>query len=624
MLHRLALTALLLTALAGAQAQQITAADHNVNGWVSKGTQVRFTMRGTPGGQAMVRLVGVQAETAMRERARGQYEALWTPADGLSSPRTTAVIRLTVNNKTVEMLCPRPLAIDTTIPATAELTPADGATVKGARPEMSALVIDPGGSGVDPTSLQLLVDEEDFTAVATFADGRVRCVPNKDLANGTHNITLVVSDNAGNVVTVKWAFNVGAAGGAAPAVDTGGITVEGDSWIEAGDSIKVTANGPNGAQASFSLIGVQDNIPMQAARNGVYVGTWTPPKGKAITVSGVPLIVRFKAGRTETAIQHPGTLSIDTVGPEVEPWLPVEGGSVNTQTPIFLAYLSDAPGSGVKAETLKWTVDGQTLQADAQEYANGQFMWRPKQPLRVGAHSVRLDIADVAGNVSSKNWAVTITNDGTPIREVIHDARGLLAAEAPVVFHVVAGAKGKTTIDIGDRARFDLPEVQPGVYEGTFKVRMGDQWDNALVTVLFTDAQGKTWTMRSPRGVSTARRPARGNAPPKPDAPAMTKPEITSPTEGATVNSPLTITGKAAAGSQVRLKLDYTTKVLLLNFTGTLLEQVVTADADGNWKLAGVNLDTAATGRGTSFTLTTWMVSDGDKLSDPTTVHFKR
>ncbi len=627
MLRRLAWTSLLVVALSAAQAQnapQITALDHNVNGWVTRDTQVRFTLRGTAGGQAVVQLVGLPTQVAMRERARGQYEASWTPEDGISAPRVPVRATLTVNGRKDEMVAARPLAIDTVPPTVTELTPADRATVQTMRPEISARVADTGGSGVDALTLQVVIDQDELTPVASMAAGRTVVVPPADLAPGAHQITLEISDQAGNTTSARWSIVCGGTD-RAPATDTGGIQVEGDSWIEAGDSIKVTANGPARAQATFSLVGVQDNIPMRQVGNGVYEGTWAAPADRAITVTGVPLLVRFKAGNTETTVQHPGTLSIDTVAPQVEGWHPMQGGQVNDPRPWIHAFLADGSGSGINAGSLQWLLDDQRLDPDEIDLANGRFVWRPKNALRVGAHFARLVVKDVAGNQTSHAWAFTVTNDGNPVRQIIHDGRGLLQPGDAVSFQVEAGPRGKVTVDVGDKVRFDLPEVAAGSYVGQWKVRPADRFADARVTVIFTDAAGKAWPSVAPQRVTTAAKPVQGAAQPTtPAAPAMTKPTIASPTEGATVDSPLTITGKAAAGAEVRLKLDYVTRILVLNVAGTLLEQVVKADADGNWRLDGVNLDTSGTGRGTRFTLTAWMVSAGDKLSDPTTVTFRR
>jgi archaellum component FlaG (FlaF/FlaG flagellin family) len=65
-----------------------------------------------------------------------------------------------------------------------------------------------GGSGVDPSSLQVLVDGSDVTSWGDFDGSRFRYAPG-DLGAGVHTISVTVADRAGNVAgPLMWQFAV--------------------------------------------------------------------------------------------------------------------------------------------------------------------------------------------------------------------------------------------------------------------------------------------------------------------------------------------------------------------------------------------------------------------------------
>jgi hypothetical protein len=69
------------------------------------------------------------------------------------------------------------------------ILPADGATVKGVRPEIAAR----WSGSVDPDQISLFIDNEDVTAMADIQGGKIQYQPVMDLAPGTHTIRLSLS-----------------------------------------------------------------------------------------------------------------------------------------------------------------------------------------------------------------------------------------------------------------------------------------------------------------------------------------------------------------------------------------------------------------------------------------------
>jgi hypothetical protein len=97
--------------------------------------------------------------------------------------------------------------IDVTPPTISDLQPADGAYVNDPMPEISAVVQDePGGSGIDPGSIELRVNGELVEHAYDPETGKVSYTPEEPLEEGLHAVSLSVADFGGNVtatVTVE-------------------------------------------------------------------------------------------------------------------------------------------------------------------------------------------------------------------------------------------------------------------------------------------------------------------------------------------------------------------------------------------------------------------------------------
>ncbi len=97
---------------------------------------------------------------------------------------------------------------DTSGPLITNLVPSNGAVIEGGRPEIGASIKDE--SGVEPSSIRLLVDGVQVPVVFDVTSGRARFTPVKPLANGRHRIHLEAEDRAGNPAQpfAEWAFMV--------------------------------------------------------------------------------------------------------------------------------------------------------------------------------------------------------------------------------------------------------------------------------------------------------------------------------------------------------------------------------------------------------------------------------
>jgi hypothetical protein len=98
-------------------------------------------------------------------------------------------------------------AEDVEPPEITPVTPAPGGFVPGPAPLVSAAFSDEG-SGVDPTSVRLLVDGVDLTSEAEVSAEGITWVAVEPLAEGLHLVAVDMADLAGNPAEASWAFTV--------------------------------------------------------------------------------------------------------------------------------------------------------------------------------------------------------------------------------------------------------------------------------------------------------------------------------------------------------------------------------------------------------------------------------
>jgi hypothetical protein len=180
-------------------------------------------------------------------------------------------------------------------------------------------------------------------------------------------------------------------------------------------------------------------------------------------------------------------------------------------------------------------------------------------------------------------WAVTIPQGAAPpttgLTSITVTPSGRVLRSGDVVEVVATGSPGghASLSIVGLRTGIPMVEStsQGGTYYGSYTVQPGDVIQAADVTVRLMAPDGQVFTATAPMRVQI-----NASIPRSPAAGALT---ILSPTEGASIGSPFTVTGYATPGSRVRVSADYHGSVLLFNVNGTLGSQVVTADQSGTW-----------------------------------------
>ena len=250
-------------------------------GFVDSGTDVRFTMRGTPGGIAAVSIPGYQRDIPMTEVASGVYEGHWIVPDdqnGVNLSRLAPVARLRFGSdvKTFK-LSQAPVSDNNNYTFIENIAPANQSAVSVTRPTISASFDD--AAYISPNSVRMLLDGVDVSTEATITRHSISYVPAVGIGPGRHDVVLTAVDQNGNSVTKRWSFRV------SPNADTmiQSFTAEGLTDARPGDVLRFTLQGEPGGTASFSLGNIVVNKPMVETSPGQYVGTYTVRRGDDLT-----------------------------------------------------------------------------------------------------------------------------------------------------------------------------------------------------------------------------------------------------------------------------------------------------------------------------------------------------
>jgi hypothetical protein len=383
--------------------------------------------------------------------------------------------------------------------------------------------------------------------------------------------------------------------------------------LRADDTLTVTVVGTPGVQGTFRIPGAGgiESVALTEAAPGVYTGSLTIPKG--VTVQGARVVASlYKGSSTTPPTEAEGTLDIDAAAPALESVDPKPNSRTeNLRTLIYGTYTD--PGSGIDPKATVIEVDGKDVTAQAQ-ITDSFFSFKPAANLALGKNTVAVSAKDKAGNEVRREWAFTVSAPANPITSmsVTPDDELLLNAGDPIVVRIQASPGGRARFRIGNAVMDQpMPEQTPGVYIGNYRVKQGDSASRVPVTVSFKPANGPEISQVSGARITLA-------------AGAAETPIIDRPQQGASVGKTVTISGRAAPGAIVRLKLVYQGKVVVIASTGTIFDADVKTGSDGKWSTGVVDLNVPTSVSGVSFTLTAVAVDGNGKLSDTATVKFKR
>ncbi len=383
-------------------------------------------------------------------------------------------------------------------------------------------------------------------------------------------------------------------------------------WTQPGHGVNVEMTGTQHGEASFRIPGLTTAIPMRETEPGKYVGSWTVPTTKDIQLRDASIIGELRSGgKASPAMQAEGHLSVDSKPPTILDRLPEPDARVTTGRPNITVAFEDQ-GSGIWPPSAHLIVNGRDVTKEAR--VTGSFIsYTPVDPLPPGETRVLLAINDKATNEAKTEWKFdVIASDGNAgIRSVKNNAGKTL--EPGDVLHVEMDGLpgGRATFSLGNIKGVKLNEAPAGHYATDYTIRKGDDVQTATLTTHLTLPDGQKFTRQAEKAISV-------------NTGKPTAPLITFPTKNDPMNSPLVIRGKATPHTQVRVKVDYSSKVLgLLPVQGTAADAVVTADGNGNWKTDPIDLKNLFSNRNVDYTISATAINATEEKSDTTQFRFR-
>ncbi|KNC17650.1 hypothetical protein AC790_01395 [Pantoea sp. RIT-PI-b] len=236
------------------------------------------------------------------------------------------------------------------------------------------------------------------------------------LSNGSHSLTVTLTDAAGNVSPASPAYEVNVQAGIPPATTSFEITDDtGSTLVQLSNGASTHDNTPtlSGLATAGALITLYNGTTVLGSVVADSDGQWTFTPG---TLADGSYALHTSVTDTGGNVTQTPTISItiDTVAPAAAGGIQLSdndgstlqpiasGGATNTTTPVLSGTAE--PGSTVTVR------DGSTVLGTATVGSNGT--WSFTSPtLTEGNHSLTTTVTDAAGNVGPASSPITFTVD---------------------------------------------------------------------------------------------------------------------------------------------------------------------------------------------------------------------
>jgi hypothetical protein len=295
--------------------------------------------------------------------------------------------------------------VDRRPPELSAFAPADGWQGEWRRPRIGLTLAD-AGTGVDPTSLRVLLDGIDVAGAGTLADGAFDYQPPADLGYGLHRLRVLVADRAGNAAApAEWTFTVV---DRTPPVLSDPRPDDGASGPDRTPPVSVAVR-DDGIGLAADAVGLTlDGRPVAAARLGDDRFGFTPSEPLSFGLHVVTAHASDLSGNAAAPLEWTFVVR-DETAPTIGEREPADGVTVDGAVTIGFT-IADA-GMGVDASTLHVLVDGSDVTGWG-SLAGGRFRYAPGN-LGAGVHTIAVSVEDRDGNAAHALWQFAVADPVT-------------------------------------------------------------------------------------------------------------------------------------------------------------------------------------------------------------------
>ena len=397
--------------------------------------------------------------------------------------------------------------------------------------------------------------------------------------------------------------------------------------LRAGATVSVTVRGTPHMTGTFNIVPDGSEFPLDEDPNrpGVYTGTYVVRTNDNVLNGRVTAYLRDVQGR-ESLVQSQAPITIDTTAPRITSTSPQSGSQLDNDQPNITVNASDLGGSGLASADV--TINNQRVSDDRITVSPNEVRFTPDMPLR-GRNDVRVTVRDEAGNQASTTFSFNVgngggnNNGGTTISSISHNATRALEAGDRVSVSMNASPGGRATFSvIGDsgrvvRSNIPMTEDRSGRYVGSYTIPNNLDDSELLIGGRFVDDNGQASTADATSSVLLAGGIGNGAGGIGDNAV-----NITSPTEGTQVDTPLIVRGTATPRSTVEISVRAEgVRYLFFDYRqeigGT---RQIQANNRGNWTSDPIDLPQPRNVSSLRYVITAVQIDVAGRRSEPVTV----
>ncbi len=176
--------------------------------------------------------------------------------------------------------------------------------------------------------------------------------------------------------------------------------------LRANDSFVVTLHGTPGGKASFDIGSYVLGLPIPETAPGTYTTKYTVPDG--INFSRTTVYGHLAVGATEAPRAEASQLvAVTTTKPQIDEIAPPNGQVVNSNEPSIYATYRSPTDVGINSSSVHIEVNGLDVTASATR-TDSFITYSPGAPLGDGVVTVKVTVADNAGNTQTRAWSFSV------------------------------------------------------------------------------------------------------------------------------------------------------------------------------------------------------------------------
>jgi len=178
--------------------------------------------------------------------------------------------------------------------------------------------------------------------------------------------------------------------------------------LHAGDTFTVTLHGTPGGTATFDIGTYVQGLPLPelSGQPGTYATTYKVPDG--VNFGHTSVYGHLTVGATTAPrAEAPQLVAVTTTPPQIVDIAPTYGMTVNSNKPSIYATYRTPTDIGISVSTVRIEVNGLDVTPSATR-TDTFITYSPSVALPDGPVTVRVSVADNAGNVTTRSWSFTI------------------------------------------------------------------------------------------------------------------------------------------------------------------------------------------------------------------------